>query len=57
MTALVNHVIILVKTVRTMLLAFFEVNNSKLPSRFQPASTARTTMVNDMGPMGLSESA
>ena len=36
---------------------FFKVNISKLPSRFLPVSTACTTMVNDAGPMGLSESA
>ena len=42
---------------RTTLHAFFEVNISKLPLRFPPALTARTTMINDVGPMGLSESA
>ena len=40
---------------RTMLQAFFEINISKLPSRFPQASTASTATVNDVGPMGLSE--
>ena len=53
MTAFVNHVIILVQTVRTM--GFFNVNISKLPSQFPPASTASTATVNGAGPLVLSE--